>query len=499
MPVNVLDLCAEFRLKTSGLSGLSVPCGRSLLGALVYHGFNGIDTEEKQSMRELAIRGGPYSYEERRGLLDYCQTDVDALAKLLPAMMPTIDLPRALLRGRYMAACARMEWTGVPIDVETLDRFRSSWPDIQQTLIEKIDAGRGIYEGRTFKMDRFKSWLASKQIPWPTLETGRLDLSDDCFREMSKAYPAEVAPIRELRHSLSQLRLESLVVGDDGRNRCLLSAFASRTGRNQPSNAQFIFGPSTWLRSLIKPHHGRAVAYVDYEQQEFAIAAALSGDKAMQQAYMSGDPYLTFAIQAGAVPTNATKATHGPVRDQFKTLSLGVQYGMHALTLAERLNTTPAKGYMLVRLHRQTYPRYWMWSDAAEMVAMSSGHLTATFGWQIHVTPDSNARSLRNFPLQANGSEMLRVACILTTEAGISVCAPVHDALLIESSVNEIEQDVRRTQDLMAQASRLVLGGFTLRTDAKIVRYPDRYSDVRGRKMFEMVCELAGEVMTETV
>ena len=71
-------------------------------------------------------------------------------------------------------------------------------------------------------MDRFKSWLAFKQIPWPTLKTGRLALSDDCFREMSKAYPAEVAPIRELRHSLSQLRLESLAVGDDGRNRCLL-------------------------------------------------------------------------------------------------------------------------------------------------------------------------------------------------------------------------------------------------------------------------------------
>src|SRR5262249_25441535 len=140
---------AEFRLKTSGSD---VPCGRSLLGALVYHGFNGIDTEEKQSMRELALRGGPYSYEERRGLLDYCQTDVDALAKLLPVMMPTIDLPRALLRGWYMAACARMEWAGVPIDVATLDRFRSGWPDIQQRLIQKIDAGRGIYEGRTFKM-----------------------------------------------------------------------------------------------------------------------------------------------------------------------------------------------------------------------------------------------------------------------------------------------------------------------------------------------------------
>ena len=31
-------------------------------------------------------------------------------------MGPDIDLPRALIRGRYMAAVARMEWAGVPID-----------------------------------------------------------------------------------------------------------------------------------------------------------------------------------------------------------------------------------------------------------------------------------------------------------------------------------------------------------------------------------------------
>jgi hypothetical protein len=66
-----------------------------------------------------------------------------------------------------------------------------------------------------------------------------------------------------------------LAVGHDGRNRCLLSAFRSLTGRNQPSNARFIFGPSCWLRGLIRPEPGRAIAYVDWSQQEFGVAAAL--------------------------------------------------------------------------------------------------------------------------------------------------------------------------------------------------------------------------------
>jgi hypothetical protein len=57
----------------------------------------------------------------------------------------------------------------------------------------------------------------------------------------------------------------------------------------------FIFGPSVWLRGLIKPPPGYGIAYIDWAQQEFGIAAALSGDPLMMDAYRSGDPYLAFA------------------------------------------------------------------------------------------------------------------------------------------------------------------------------------------------------------
>jgi hypothetical protein len=80
---------------------------------------------------------------------------------------------------------------------------------------------------------------------------------------MARAYP-EVAPIRELRGALSQMRLSDLAVGTDERNRCLISAFRARTGRNQPSNSRFVFGPSVWLRSLIRPQEGYGIAYIDW-------------------------------------------------------------------------------------------------------------------------------------------------------------------------------------------------------------------------------------------
>jgi hypothetical protein len=493
MPARVLDLYAEFRNLTSGLT---VPHGYGLLGGLAYFGLDALTAEEKQGMRQLATRGGPYTEAEQRALLDYCQTDVDALARLLSAMLPRIDLPRALLRGRYTTAAARMEWQGVPIDTYTLARLRGNWDAIKQQLIPEIDQDYGIFEGNTFKKERWAAYLARKGIPWPRLDSGTLALDDDTFREMARVFPVEVGPIRELRHTLGQLRLNDLAVGPDGRNRCLLSAFGSKTSRNQPSNSKFIFGPSTWLRALIKPRPGRAVAYCDWSAQEFGIAAYLSGDQHMMDAYMSGDPYLYLARRAGAVPADATKDSHGGIREQFKVVSLGVLYGLTAEGIARKLGVAPCQGRELLQLHRQTFRQFWDWSDGIETEAMLSGQLCTVFGWHVHVPsglhpktgrPLANPRSLRNFPMQANGAEMMRLACCLATERGVEVCAPVHDALMVEGPARLIEDVVARTRQAMREASELVLPGFPLRTDAKIVLYPNRYLDPRSERMWGVV------------
>jgi DNA polymerase I len=224
-------------------------------------------------------------------------------------MLPQIDLPRALLRGRFMPTAAAVEWNGTPIDVASLQQLRRYWAAIQLDLISSIDRDYGVFEGRSFRRERWERWLTAHGIPWPRLESGALDLSDDCFRQMARAYPA-VAPLRELRGALSELRLHDLAVGSDARNRTLLSAFRARTGRCQPSNSRYIFGPSVWLRSLIPLPPGYGVAYVDWCQQEYGIAATQSGDEAMIRDYVSGDPYLQFAKEAGAVrPTPRRRAT----------------------------------------------------------------------------------------------------------------------------------------------------------------------------------------------
>jgi DNA polymerase-1 len=416
--------------------------------------------------------------------------DVDAASRLFEHSASSIDLPRSLLRGRYAgSAVSAMEWSGTPIDTDMLAQLREGWAGIQDRLIVEIDRDYGVFDGRTFKLDRFANWLTAVGIPWPRLETGRLDLADGTFRQMARVHP-QVSPLRELRASLSELRLNDLTIGSDGRNRVLLSPFRARSSRNAPSNSRFVFGPSVWLRGLIRPPPGHGVAYIDWCQQEFGVVAALSNDAAMQAAYQSGDPFLAFAKQADAVPADATKATHGPQRELFKQCTLAVQYGMQADGLARRIGQPLCVARDLLRAHHETYKTFWRWSDAALDVAMLTGSLHTVFGWTIHVGEIPNPRSLRNFVAQGNASEMLRLAACLGTERGVEVCCPIHDAFLIGGRLDRLDADIATMCAAMAEASRIVLNGFELRVDVSVTKWPDRYMDPRGAVMWDRVCRL---------
>jgi len=470
-PVNILDLYVEFRNATNGLT---LPMGRRLIGALAFYSLPFMDSVEKDAMRDLALRGAPWTDHESVALLHYCESDVSALGALLSAMENSIDLDRALLRGRYMWAAAEMERVGVPVDVELVVTLRNNWDGIVDQLVEKLNARYGIFEGRSFRSALFREYLEREGIEWPEDENGRLQLSDEVFSVQALRHP-ELMPLRVGRQALAKLRKVEIAVGVDGRNRTLLSPFSSKTGRNQPSTSKFVFGAPSWMRALIRPNPGRIVVYADWEQQEFGIAAALSGDRAMLDAYESGDPYLGFARLAGAVPPDATKASHGAQREIFKQCALGVLYGMTAFGLSSRIGRPLEAAKQLLRLHYRTFPRFWDWSNAAVCEGRLRGCLQTIFGWRLIVSDETSDRTLANFPMQANGAEMLRVAIWFAQERGVTVCAPVHDALLVEGRIDDEAGVIVATREAMAEASALVLGGVRLRTEALVVRSPNAF------------------------
>jgi hypothetical protein len=114
-----------------------------------------------------------------------------------------------------MAAVARMEYAGVPIDTVRLKLLREHWEHIQYESIAEIDNVYQVFEGCTFSSHRFSAWLKRVGLRWPHHDSGRPDLSDHTFREMARIFPI-VAPLRELRSSLADLRLNALARGKQG-------------------------------------------------------------------------------------------------------------------------------------------------------------------------------------------------------------------------------------------------------------------------------------------
>jgi DNA polymerase I len=275
------------------------------------------------------------------------------------------------------------------------------------------------------------------------------------------------------------LKTFSLEVGPDGRNRTILSAFRSKTSRNQPSNSKFAFGVNSAFRSLIKPHEGRALGYLDFSGQEYAIAAYFSGDRNMVAAYESGDPYSFEARMAGEMPADGNKKTHPHVRATYKLAALGTLYLMGVPTLAEYLGVSLVRAKALRKKHVEMFPQFWRWSAAVQDAAIATGVIRTVFGWPMRVLKDCKPGTLGNYPMQGGGADMLRLALIKAMDRDVPIVAPVHDAIVVEGDSWAIDDIVEATRGCMIEASREVLGGPGVRVDASVVKFPDRYIDDR--------------------
>jgi hypothetical protein len=504
LPVNVLDLSVEFRRITCGRTA---PEGRSLLGAMRYYGLDTIGAKQKDAWRNRIMQGWPFTQTEKTGIRKYAGSDVDSMVLLLPRMWPAIGaLERALHRGASVAALARMEHRGVPVDREIFPQLadKLAWTHVRDAMTPAIDAAYGVYvrsgpdSDWHFSMELFEAYLEREGIPWPRTEKGKLRTDKKTFERMGKAY-AQLEDLRQLRHARNKMRKIKLAVGADFRNRTVLWPFKAKTSRIQPKAALWIFSPATWLRFNIKPDPGRAVAYVDWSSMEFGTAACLSGDPIMMEFYLSGDPYLSFAKRVGALPKTATKQSHGAIRDRYKVGMLAVQYGAQAETLASSVGIPVFEGAEMIAQHRQLFNVYWNWTADWVAHALDTGVMWTPLDWQCRTgISEFNERSIGNFAVQATAADALRIAMIWATQHGLLLLAPVHDAILIESSAEQIEDDVALLREIMRRASRIVLnadpaGTFALRTDATIVRYPARFEDRRGQEMWGRVTTLLAD------
>ena len=478
---------------------------KDLASACRTYGIQGWEGIDKGSIAQ-DIGEGRWERHGKAAVFDYCEEDVRMSAKLLRAQLlgnrthPAADVQRVLHWSNYSAkSAALIQAAGMPMDMPLWNLVQENKAAVVRALVAHYDPSHGddetIYtpEGE-WSYERFERWLVRKGIKqWPRLDSGRLDIDGDAFRLMYHVPGIEA--LHALRDSLNVVVKAKLPIGRDGRNRPSLFPFCTATGRNAHSKS--LYNNHASMRSFMVFPPDTIGVYLDWRTQEVGIAAALSGDQQLIDAYLAGDVYHALAVACGYTDdpdAQHWKKNNTEMRNRMKRLQLAINYGMGVPSLAKGLNSHPLIASSIIEKHRRIYPRYWQWREDMVNAAMLRREMRSVFGWPLRISTSPNKRTLYNFPMQSNGAEMLRLAAWRMCESGIIPCMLIHDGLLIEA--RNMEQ-VEHAKHIMHAAGRDVCDGLEIGVDTdQELHNGARYRDKRpvAKKMWATMMRTLQEI-----
>lgn len=473
-----------------------------------------IDTSEKDEVRERIITGSNEVITEwRERILTYNESDV----LYLPMLHRRIDdayiskgfrlwKEGARSRGHYAALTAKMVSTGYPVNMNKVKSFVSHIPEILDTVIEdcvKHVPGSFVRNKKTGLYVRkeavVRQWISDQQYAtWKVTETGSLSLSkkafSDWFNSNSEGFGGAFYKYLKTKESLNGFlpggkKKFTDYVGSDNRVRPYFGIYGSQTSRSQPGATAFIPLKSHWMRNFIEPTGLSAIVGIDYSSQEFLIAALLSQDPVMIEAYESGDVYLAFAKRAKLVPPEATKSSHKKERDICKSFVLGISYEMGAPSLARKMSqdtgseVTEERAEELIRLFQKTYSKYAAWKEKTYTNYLTSKKLILWDGWVMWGDNDSR-RSVLNYPVQGAGAAIMREAVRLCNLHDIKIIFTLHDALYAEIRYSDLAK-MRLFNRLMIEAFDTVFAKLKLKSPIRTegVAWSKHYADFKVKRV----------------
>lgn len=455
-----------------------------------------VDTDRKKKIRDILISADEKNIEaHKKEILDYNADDTANLPAMLSKILSIYktSYPKDLHpkirgwmlgRGNYAARSALMERDGYPINYDFTKNFANNvvsilgecqgeinelFPEIKPF---KYDLKKGTY---SWDQKKTKEWIESlpfadrweKTKPSERHPQGQLSLSLDAFTEFFSfrhTFPkdnlgAQFVRYLKLKQNLNGFSANSAKrtiwdsVGSDGRVRPYMNIYRSQSSRSQPSSTSFMFLKSAWMRALVQPTFGRAMGGIDWKSQEFLIAAYESGDKAMEEAYFTGDVYLWFGKACKKIPQDATKKSHAKLRDRFKSSVLGIMYLMGAESLALKIATdtgedcTEEEAQEYIDLFDTIFWRYSEYREEIHAQYKEDGMLILADGWTMW-GGNQNQRSIKNCPIQGMGACIMRKAVEFAQRDGITIPFTLHDALYLETNCRTVELDM----NIMARA-----------------------------------------------
>ena len=403
--------------------------------------------------------------------IDYSAEDAIAACLLYPLQVQKA-VQNGLLRHcesvemAWVTTNARIEWNGVRIDQNKRDEAISRIGEHKGRLEKHIATEYGIQNIQSGK--QLKEFFQGQRLLQKFQQDGKVSFDKNILRENTKLHP--VIPLLQAARRVSDILSDKLLspefVGVDGRVRSEHQQLGTDTGR-QTNRWPNLLGLDQVLRPLIIPEPGYGIGEVDWSQVEVGVAAAMYGDDELVRMYNSGDVYSAMAQhffrdeipeEDLVIPGKEFKTKYKKIRNQMKTCTLGIIYGITPTGLAKNLKTTISEAAQLQKRFMTMFPQL---RDALMQAAQCGairGYAFTISGLKRHRgragAADSWERNwLTNHPVQGSAAVVFKAAGNrldkLYRQYDSRIIIPVHDAFIFEAPLDQLESVAELTARVM--------------------------------------------------
>jgi len=386
---------------------------------------------------------------------------------------------------------AKMEMNGIGLDQvflrEMSSRLEISLAEKEAQIVEAIGESFNLNSSKQLSEALFSTLGLTPPDRTKKTKNGYYSTAADVLENLRDQHslPGWILEYRELA-KLKSTYVDALVERVNPRTKRIHTSYnqaGSVTGRIASSSPNLQNIPirtemGRQVRKAFVASPGWKLIAVDYSQIELRVVAHMAQDEAMLRAFNAGqDIHTTTASAVYNVPIEEVTKTQ---RQHAKAINFGLVYGMSPFGLTRTTELTLAEAEDFVVAYFERFPGIKHYLDSVRELAKVQGYVETMLGRRryfprLKTSSNYNIRSREereaiNAPIQGTAADIMKLAMIYVkralSESALSarILLQVHDELVLESPLEEVDETVHLVRSAMESAYRLDI---PLGTDAR--------------------------------
>jgi len=371
---------------------------------------------------------------------------------------------------------AEMELAGIKVDIDLLQELSEEF----RTKLAELEKEIYRLAGQEFNINspRQLGEILFEKLKLPHGRKTKTGYSTD-VRVLEKLSFHELPQAVLVHRNLSKLqstyveKLAALVHPKTGRVHTSFNQTVTATGRLSSSNPNLQNIPirteeGQRIRQAFVPAAGHVFVAGDYSQIDLRVLAHYSQDKALLEAFRSGqDIHNQTAAEIFYVsPMLITPQ----MRRVAKTINFGIVYGMSSFGLASQLNLSRKEAQTFIDRYFKHYPGVQQFMEDIVKQARKDGYVTTLLN-RLRLLPDINSsnrtrrefaeRTAINTPIQGTAADIIKLAMIKVDrelrriKLKATMLLQIHDELVFEVVQKEADQTEKLVRESMESVMKL--------------------------------------------